>query len=53
MYAIYIVFSAGILTTIVYSCLVRTDYEDECVLPPTTRTPSIFGTPFSFGEECT
>jgi hypothetical protein len=25
---------------------IRTDYGDECELPPTTRTPPIFGGPF-------
>jgi hypothetical protein len=39
---------ASTLTMIVSDCFVRTDYRDECELPPTTRTPSIFGKPFSF-----
>jgi hypothetical protein len=29
----------------------RTNYGDECDLPPTIRMPSIFGKKNSFGEE--
>jgi hypothetical protein len=51
VYICTLCFSTGMLTLNAKDCLVRTDYVDECVLPPTIRTPSICGKSFSFGEE--
>jgi hypothetical protein len=40
---IYIVLFCRYANYIYVSYIVRTNYEDECDLPPTIHTPSIFG----------
>jgi hypothetical protein len=51
MYIMYIVLSCRYANHVSISQFIRANHEDECKLPPTIYTPSIFGKIFSFDEE--
>jgi hypothetical protein len=48
---IYIILLCRYANHVCISHTARTNYGDECDLPPTINTPSIFGKSFLFGEE--
>jgi hypothetical protein len=52
VYNISIVLFCTYANHIYVSHTARTNYGDECELPPTIRMPSIFGELFIFVEEC-